>query len=189
MSSPAKPLAGDPEWGELSEILPTESNTEPPPEILDISALQANTPAEEADIVELVEPQPEVKPSPQPPPAITPPPAPSPPLSVREVQKLLQAGISEGAILAKIRRDGLDARPTPAELGALREAGASDLLIRELLAAAIPAPPQVLLQPAVEFPMFDWPPVQLFPGLWPFAGWTSCLGRWPLWVHGERPLN
>jgi len=78
MSSPAKPLAGDPEWGELSEILPTESNTEPPPEILDISALQANTPAEEADIVELVEPQPEVKPSPQPPPAITPPPAPSP---------------------------------------------------------------------------------------------------------------
>lgn len=62
LSFPAKPLAADPEWGELSEILPTEPNTAPPPEILDIGSLQASMPAEEADIVELVE----LKPPPQP---------------------------------------------------------------------------------------------------------------------------
>lgn len=76
ISPPAKPLAADPEWGDLAEILPTEPNTEPPPEILNIGSLQASIPAEEAEIVELVEP--ELKPRPQPATEAVYPPTPAP---------------------------------------------------------------------------------------------------------------
>jgi Type II secretion system (T2SS), protein E, N-terminal domain len=77
-SSPAKTLAADPEWGELAEILPTDPNTEPPPEILNIASLQESIPAEEAEIVELVEPQPELKPPPPPAAEAVHPPTPAP---------------------------------------------------------------------------------------------------------------
>lgn len=62
----AGPLTEEPAWGELAEILPTEPNTEPPPEILRIEPLQASLPVEEAEIVELVEPPPEIQPPPRP---------------------------------------------------------------------------------------------------------------------------
>jgi len=78
ISPPAKPLAADPEWGDLAEILPTEPNTEPPPEILNIGSLQASMPAQAAEIVQLVESQPGLKPPPLPATEAVRPPAPSP---------------------------------------------------------------------------------------------------------------
>ncbi|MBI3856791.1 MAG: hypothetical protein HY293_13975 [Planctomycetes bacterium] len=71
-------------------------------------------------------------------PAWTPAPAPPPPLSVQDVVKLLKSGFGEEAILSKIWRDGLEARPTCEEISALKEAGASDRLIQALLSAPVP---------------------------------------------------
>ena len=60
----AMPSAEDAEWGDLSEILPTKPNSQPPPEIFQ---QPAPLPPEEPDLVELVEePLPEVQPAPQP---------------------------------------------------------------------------------------------------------------------------
>jgi hypothetical protein len=119
--------------------------------------------------------------------AWTTPPAPSPPLSVQDVIKFLKVGISEDAILAKVRRDGIDARPTAAELRALRDAGASDRLIAALLAAASLNPPEVMVPSEAEFQIHYWPPVHPFPGLWPFTDWTLQNGKWHPWFYRHLP--
>lgn len=57
--------AKEAEWGELPEIPPVKPISEPPRKILPAGP-QLSVPAEEPDIVELVEPQPEPTPPPQP---------------------------------------------------------------------------------------------------------------------------
>src|SRR6266545_5878217 len=100
----------------------------------------------------------------------TAPPAPSPPLSAEDVMKLLHVGIAENAIFSKVRWDGLAARPTIAEIQALRQAGATEGFIAGHLAAAIPNVAQDSSEAPVEFQFFPWPPFHSFPGLWPFTG-------------------
>ncbi len=76
----ARPHAAEPDWGELAEILPAVPNSTPPPEIFPTQP--AVIAAEEPDIVELVEAEPEAAPPlPSPPPMApaTPAMAPTPP--------------------------------------------------------------------------------------------------------------
>jgi hypothetical protein len=70
----------------------------------------------------------------------TPPLAPSPALSVRDVIKLVQAGLAEEAILAILRTGGIDACPTGAEIQELWDLGASSGFIASLQSAALPYP-------------------------------------------------
>ncbi len=105
-----KPRTAEPDWGELAEILPAESNSAPPPEIFPMQ--QASIPVEEPDIVELVEPEPEAAPPlPSPPPvapatpamAPTAPPAPaataeSAPTSLDDVLSLLAEARDRDAV-------------------------------------------------------------------------------------------
>lgn len=119
----------------------------------------------------------------------TPPSPPAAPLSVQDVIKFLKGGISEEAIAAKVRMDGIDARPTRAELRALREAGAGDTLLAVLQTAPLPSAPTVPPVPTKELEIHCWPPFHAFPGLWVHAGWywRDGQGRPFPWLN-EQPL-
>ena len=97
-------------------------------------------------------------------------PPPPDPLEVREVIKLLQAGINEDVIIERMREAGITARPTAAEIGALRECGASLHLLATIMSAAFlepPGPPE----PRIGLQFFLWQPYPPLPGLVPIPGW------------------
>jgi hypothetical protein len=68
------------------------------------------------------------------------PPARSAPLSVRDVIDFLREGFAEEAISARIRTDGLDLRPTDAEIQELRCIGAGEPFIARLVATTVRYP-------------------------------------------------
>jgi hypothetical protein len=92
------------------------------------------------------------------------------------VINLLKEGTAESAILAKVRLDGIDARPSTAEILELRMAGATDGFIARLMAAPTPDLSECPPQPTIEFQFYYLPPLP-FPGLLPVP--------WGLWW--ERP--
>lgn len=113
------------------------------------------------------------------------PPAPPLPLSVQDVIKLLRAGISETAIFVTVREEGIESRPTMAQIAELREVGASEGFIAGLLAAAVPYP----LEPADAPQLHSWPYFHPFPGLWPFPCWVWQEGKWRIlaWPRPAEP--
>ncbi len=98
------------------------------------------------------------------------PPPSSASLSPGDVVKLLLAGIPEDAVFAEIRTGGISARPTAAEIHALRLVGASDRLLAGILSAAAD-------QPRVETPALPWLPPPPMPGCWPVDLWLWLDGR------------
>ena len=89
-------------------------------------------------------------------------------LSPEDVAKLLVAGVSEDAICAAIRMDGISARATPAEIRALRLLGASDRLLAMVLSAGLI---HHVPTPTIEGPRLHWPQVPPLPGFWPVDVW------------------
>jgi hypothetical protein len=115
-----------------------------------------------------------------------PPPAPEsdrlPALSVADVIKFLKEGVSRRAILFRIRTDGIESHPTVAEIADLRDAGAGEEFIQELLTAPVASDDGR--------PAFIEEQIPPFPDLWPAFGWTWHQGRWHLipWTTGRpRP--
>lgn len=98
----------EPEPGEVAEILPTEPNTAPPPEIFQFDTQQVHLPLEEPDIVDLVEAPPQIQPPQQPaarasqqplaPPAAKVPVAAAPPSSLDAVLAVLAEASDRDAI-------------------------------------------------------------------------------------------
>jgi hypothetical protein len=103
-------------------------------------------------------------------------------LSVADVIKFLKEGISEKAILFRIRTDGIEAHPTVREIADLRQAGAGEPFIQELLTAPVASEDGR--------PSFIEEQIPPFPDLWPAYGWSWHQGTWhliPLYTGRPRP--
>lgn len=61
-----------------------------------------------------------------------------PPLTLQEVLKLVSASVSDDVIIAKLRVDGISARPNADEIILLKEGGASDRLVHAVVTARPP---------------------------------------------------
>lgn len=122
-------------------------------------------------------------------PTETTPPAPSAPLSIQDVLEFLDEGIGESAILARVEFDGLAARPTMAEIQALRNIGASDRLILGLLTAAVPYPVETLRAAEIDVGLLPaWPPFMAIPRPRPLPCRHGLEGKWWLDPHYLEPL-
>jgi hypothetical protein len=113
--------------------------------------------------------------------------SPSPPYSVRDVFKLLGAGISEEAVRGRVGFYGIEDKPSVAEIQELRCIGAGDHLIAWLMAASILDRPECPPKPTVAFSVFLWEPFPVFPGFLPIRCWYWLEGRWQL-VPWDEPV-
>jgi hypothetical protein len=59
------------------------------------------------------------------------------PISMEDVSRLAKAGISDDIIIAKIRNDGVTARPTTDQIVALKKEGVSDRVIEAVVSAQV----------------------------------------------------
>ncbi|HXG62286.1 MAG TPA: hypothetical protein VNO22_12965 [Planctomycetota bacterium] len=62
------------------------------------------------------------------------------PVSHNEVVAMTRAGYSEAAILERIRKDGVERRPTADDIVALKEQGVSSAVLNALLEAPVTVP-------------------------------------------------
>ena len=94
------------------------------------------------------------------------------PVSREDVRTLVQAGVGDEIILARIRTEGVTARPTAEQVVDLKKEGTSDKVVEALLGAQVTsAAPARVDYPAYvpygypyPYPSWDWDP--FFPYYW-----------------------
>ena len=80
------------------------------------------------------------------------------PLSREDVRTLVRAGVGDEIILARLRTEGVTARPTAEEVVDLKKDGASDKVIEALLGAPVTtAAPARVVHPAYPGPPYGYP--------------------------------
>ncbi len=101
------------------------------------------------------------------------------PVSREDVRTLVRAGVGDEIILARIRTEGVSARPTAEEVVDLKKEGASDKVVEALLGAQVTsAAPARAVYPAYgypyPYPSWGWDP--FYPYYW---GHRYYYRYWP----------
>lgn len=106
------------------------------------------------------------------------------PLSRPEVEKLLKAGVSDAVIVEKAKKSGA-LKLSADDIVALKQAGASDDLIKELIAMERrpSPPPSTVSTRTVYYSDYWWgsPSIYLGYSYWPHNHHSGC---WPRWRSG-----